>query len=111
MFLFLRFNFLFGKTSVLMEPFLFFPQQAVKDNMRRREAEEKQRRAKIAKEKAEKEKQERQQKKKRLLEMKTGEECRQQLILASILLESRLLFIKSKCAMEKRQNKSLLFNG
>uniref|UniRef100_A0A663MFA5 Diaphanous related formin 3 n=1 Tax=Athene cunicularia TaxID=194338 RepID=A0A663MFA5_ATHCN len=49
--------------------------QAVKENMRRREAEEKQRRAKIAKEKTEKEKQERQQKKKRLLEMKTeGEE-------------------------------------
>ncbi|NWR33390.1 DIAP3 protein, partial [Tachuris rubrigastra] len=49
--------------------------QAVKENMRKREAEEKQRRAKIAKEKAEKEKQERQQKKKRLLEMKTeGEE-------------------------------------
>ncbi|XP_054255201.1 protein diaphanous homolog 3 isoform X2 [Indicator indicator] len=49
--------------------------QAVKENMRRREAEEKQKRAKIAKEKAEKEKQERQQKKKRLLEMKTeGEE-------------------------------------
>uniref|UniRef100_A0A672TTY0 Diaphanous related formin 3 n=1 Tax=Strigops habroptila TaxID=2489341 RepID=A0A672TTY0_STRHB len=49
--------------------------QAVKENMRRGEAEEKQRRAKIAKEKAEKEKQERQQKKKRLLEMKTeGEE-------------------------------------
>ncbi|XP_031413696.1 protein diaphanous homolog 3 isoform X3 [Meleagris gallopavo] len=49
--------------------------QAIKENIRRREAEEKQRRAKIAKEKAEKEKQERQQKKKRLLEMKTeGEE-------------------------------------
>uniref|UniRef100_A0A8C0U5T3 Diaphanous related formin 3 n=1 Tax=Cyanistes caeruleus TaxID=156563 RepID=A0A8C0U5T3_CYACU len=49
--------------------------QAVKENMRRREAEEKQRRAKVAKEKAEKEKLERQQKKKRLLEMKTeGEE-------------------------------------
>uniref|UniRef100_A0A8C6K0C2 Uncharacterized protein n=1 Tax=Melopsittacus undulatus TaxID=13146 RepID=A0A8C6K0C2_MELUD len=49
--------------------------QAVKENMRRREAEEKQRRAKIAKEKAEKEKRERQQKKKSLLEMKTeGEE-------------------------------------
>ncbi|XP_068277947.1 protein diaphanous homolog 3 [Nyctibius grandis] len=49
--------------------------QAVKENMGRREAEEKQRRAKIAKEKAEKEKQERQQTKKRLLEMKTeGEE-------------------------------------
>ncbi|NWX75119.1 DIAP3 protein, partial [Alca torda] len=45
--------------------------QAVKENVRRREAEEKQRRAKIAKEKAEKEKQERQQKKKCLLEMKT----------------------------------------
>lgn len=51
----------------------FFAQQAIKENIRRREAEEKQRRAKIAKEKAEKEKQERQQKKKRLLEMKTGE--------------------------------------
>lgn len=68
--LFLRFSFVFAKTSVLME--LSFSQQAVKENMRRREAEEKQRRAKIAKEKAEKEKQERQQKKKSLLEMKTG---------------------------------------
>ncbi|XP_065437229.1 protein diaphanous homolog 3 isoform X1 [Chrysemys picta bellii] len=45
--------------------------QAAKENIRRREAEEKQRRARIAKEKAEKEKLERQQKKKRLLEMKT----------------------------------------
>uniref|UniRef100_A0A8C8SPM3 Diaphanous related formin 3 n=1 Tax=Pelusios castaneus TaxID=367368 RepID=A0A8C8SPM3_9SAUR len=45
--------------------------QAAKENMRRREADEKQRRARIAKEKAEKEKLERQQKKKRLLEMKT----------------------------------------
>nr|XP_056718167.1 protein diaphanous homolog 3 isoform X2 [Euleptes europaea] len=45
--------------------------QATKENMRRREAEEKQRRAKIAKEKAEKEKLERQQKKKHLLEMNT----------------------------------------
>uniref|UniRef100_A0A8C3S559 Diaphanous-related formin 3 n=1 Tax=Chelydra serpentina TaxID=8475 RepID=A0A8C3S559_CHESE len=42
-----------------------------KENIRRREAEEKQRRTRIAKEKAEKEKFERQQKKKRLLEMKT----------------------------------------
>lgn len=40
--------------------------------MRRKEAEEKQKRAKIAKEKAEKEKLERRQKKKCLLEMKTG---------------------------------------
>ncbi|XP_063160618.1 protein diaphanous homolog 3 [Candoia aspera] len=45
--------------------------QAAKDNMRRKEAEEKQRRARIAKEKAEKEKLEKQQKKKHLLEMKT----------------------------------------
>ncbi|XP_007442149.2 protein diaphanous homolog 3 [Python bivittatus] len=45
--------------------------QAAKDNMRRKEAEEKQRRARIAKEKAEKEKRETQQKKKHLLEMKT----------------------------------------
>lgn len=59
--------------------------------MRRREAEEKQRRAKIAKEKAEKEKLERQQKKKRLLEMKTGKWCRKH-ILPSILLEIKLLF-------------------
>uniref|UniRef100_UPI003AADB6B9 protein diaphanous homolog 3-like n=1 Tax=Centroberyx gerrardi TaxID=166262 RepID=UPI003AADB6B9 len=43
--------------------------QALKENLRRREAEEKQRRARAAKEKAEHEKQERQQKKKRLLEV------------------------------------------
>ncbi|XP_030627945.1 protein diaphanous homolog 3-like [Chanos chanos] len=45
--------------------------QASKENMRRREAEEKQRRARAAKEKAEREKQERQMKKKRLLEVNT----------------------------------------
>uniref|UniRef100_A0A671PU91 Protein diaphanous homolog 3-like n=1 Tax=Sinocyclocheilus anshuiensis TaxID=1608454 RepID=A0A671PU91_9TELE len=45
--------------------------QAVKENARRREAEEKQRKARIAKEKAEREKQERQTKKKRLLEVNT----------------------------------------
>lgn len=43
--------------------------QAVKENVRRREAEEKQRRARLAKEKAEREKLERQLKKKRLLEV------------------------------------------
>ncbi|KAM4630487.1 protein diaphanous homolog 3-like [Polymixia lowei] len=43
--------------------------QALKENLRRREAEEKQRRARAAKEKAEREKQERQQKKRRLLEV------------------------------------------
>lgn len=43
--------------------------QALKENHRRRELEEKQRRARAAKEKAEREKQERQQKKRRLLEV------------------------------------------
>ncbi|XP_068586386.1 protein diaphanous homolog 3-like [Cebidichthys violaceus] len=43
--------------------------QALKENLRRRETEEKQRRARAAKEKAEREKQERQQKKRRLLEV------------------------------------------
>ncbi|XP_058256927.1 protein diaphanous homolog 3 isoform X3 [Hemibagrus wyckioides] len=43
--------------------------QAMKENGRRREAEEKQRRARAAKEKAEREKQERQHRKKRLLEV------------------------------------------
>ncbi|XP_034536454.1 protein diaphanous homolog 3-like isoform X1 [Notolabrus celidotus] len=43
--------------------------QALKENLKRRESEEKQRRARAAKEKAEREKQERQQKKRRLLEV------------------------------------------
>uniref|UniRef100_A0A3Q3JQC3 Diaphanous-related formin 3 n=1 Tax=Monopterus albus TaxID=43700 RepID=A0A3Q3JQC3_MONAL len=43
--------------------------QALKENLMRRESEEKQRRAQAAKEKAEREKQERQQKKRRLLEV------------------------------------------
>nr|XP_020145913.1 protein diaphanous homolog 3 isoform X2 [Microcebus murinus] len=46
--------------------------QAIKENIKKREAEEKEKRARIAKELAEKERLERQQKKKRLLEMKTG---------------------------------------
>lgn len=45
----------------------------MKDNFKKREAEEKEKRARIAKELAEKERLERQRKKKRLLEMKTGE--------------------------------------
>uniref|UniRef100_A0A8C9CKI2 Diaphanous related formin 3 n=1 Tax=Phocoena sinus TaxID=42100 RepID=A0A8C9CKI2_PHOSS len=45
--------------------------QAMKDNFKKREAEEKEKRARMAKELAEKERLERQQKKKRLLEMKT----------------------------------------
>ncbi|KFV59721.1 Protein diaphanous 3, partial [Tyto alba] len=72
--------------------------QAVKENMRRREAEEKQRRAKIAKEKAEKEKQERQQKKKRLLEMKTeGEETG--------VMDSLLEALQSGAAFRDRRKK------
>uniref|UniRef100_A0A4W6D6I9 Diaphanous-related formin 3 n=1 Tax=Lates calcarifer TaxID=8187 RepID=A0A4W6D6I9_LATCA len=43
--------------------------QALKENLKQRESEEKQRRARAAKEKAEREKQERQQKKRRLLEV------------------------------------------
>uniref|UniRef100_A0A8C9DQT6 Diaphanous related formin 3 n=1 Tax=Prolemur simus TaxID=1328070 RepID=A0A8C9DQT6_PROSS len=45
--------------------------QAIKENIKKREAEEREKRARIAKELAEKERLERQQKKKRLLEMKT----------------------------------------
>ncbi|XP_056324142.1 protein diaphanous homolog 3 isoform X2 [Danio aesculapii] len=45
--------------------------QAMKENIRRKEAEEKQRKARIAKEKAEREKKERQMKKKRMLEVNT----------------------------------------
>ncbi|XP_053772778.1 protein diaphanous homolog 3 [Desmodus rotundus] len=45
--------------------------QAIKENVKKREAEEKLKRARIAQELAEKERRERQQKKKRLLEMKT----------------------------------------
>uniref|UniRef100_A0A8C6RF36 Diaphanous related formin 3 n=1 Tax=Nannospalax galili TaxID=1026970 RepID=A0A8C6RF36_NANGA len=45
--------------------------QAIKENIRKREAAEKEKRARIAKELAEKERLERQQKKKRLVEMKT----------------------------------------
>lgn len=77
--------------------------------MRRREAEEKQRRAKIAKEKAEKEKLERQQKKKRLLEMKTGKWCRKH-ILPSILLAKKLLFffIIWICYEEKPKDRWML---
>lgn len=54
--------------------FPLFPslQQALKENGRRREAEEKQRRARVAKEKAERERQERQHRKKRLLEVNAG---------------------------------------
>lgn len=47
-------------------------QEAVKENRKKREMEEKIKRAKLAKEKAEREKQERQQKKKQLIDMNKG---------------------------------------
>lgn len=54
--------------------FVFLPltQQALKENLKQRESEEKMKRARAAKEKAEREKQERQQKKRRLLEVNAG---------------------------------------
>lgn len=48
-------------------------QQAVKENQKRRETEEKMRRAKLAKEKAEKERLEKQQKREQLIDMNAGE--------------------------------------
>lgn len=52
------------------------PQQAVKENQKRRETEEKMRRAKLAKEKAEKERLEKQQKREQLIDMNAGEKRR-----------------------------------
>lgn len=52
--------------------FCFPPQQAVKENQKRRETEEKMRRAKLAKEKAEKERLEKQQKREQLIDMNAG---------------------------------------
>uniref|UniRef100_A0A286XAV5 Diaphanous related formin 1 n=1 Tax=Cavia porcellus TaxID=10141 RepID=A0A286XAV5_CAVPO len=49
--------------------FCLLPQQAVKENQKRRETEEKMRRAKLAKEKAEKERLEKQQKREQLIDM------------------------------------------
>ncbi|XP_058132581.1 protein diaphanous homolog 3 [Dasypus novemcinctus] len=57
--------------------------QAIKENAKKREAEEKEKRAKIAKELAEKERLERQKKKRRLLEMKT--ECDETGVMDSLL--------------------------
>lgn len=51
-------------------------QQAVKENQKRRETEEKMRRAKLAKEKAEKERLEKQQKREQLIDMNAGKNHR-----------------------------------
>lgn len=55
---------------------VFPPQQAVKENQKRRETEEKMRRAKLAKEKAEKERLEKQQKREQLIDMNAGKKRR-----------------------------------
>jgi phage terminase Nu1 subunit (DNA packaging protein) len=62
------------------------PQQAVKENQKRRETEEKMRRAKLAKEKAEKERLEKQQKREQLIDMNAGRKCGR----ADALREDRL---------------------
>lgn len=72
-----------GTTVHLLLPWFFSPaslsltfssplQESVKENHKKREMEEKIKRAKLAKEKAEQEKQERQQKKKQLIDMNKG---------------------------------------
>lgn len=58
--------------------YFFSPQQAVKDNQKRRETEEKMRRAKLAKEKAEKERLEKQQKREQLIDMNAGKTRRKE---------------------------------
>uniref|UniRef100_A0A803TGA1 Diaphanous related formin 3 n=1 Tax=Anolis carolinensis TaxID=28377 RepID=A0A803TGA1_ANOCA len=78
--------------------------QATKDNMRRKEAEEKQSRARIAKEKAEKEKLERQENKKRLLEMQTeGDETG--------VMDSLLEALQSGAAFRDRRKRTTRFKG
>nr|XP_060625366.1 protein diaphanous homolog 3 isoform X1 [Anolis sagrei ordinatus] len=76
--------------------------QATKDNMKRKEAEEKQKRARIAKEKAEKEKLERQENKKRLLEMQTeGDETG--------VMDSLLEALQSGAAFRDRRKRTARF--
>lgn len=69
----------------------------MKENVRRREAEEKQRKARIAKEKAEREKQDRQMRKKRLLEVNTGE----MFIRHSLKVFTRVSFRQSPLKMDE----------
>ncbi|XP_023558144.1 protein diaphanous homolog 3 [Octodon degus] len=78
--------------------------QAVKENIKKREAEEKEKRARIAKELAEKERLERQQKKKRLLEMKTeGDETG--------VMDSLLEALQSGAAFRDRRKRTPKLKG
>lgn len=73
--------------------------QALKENIRKREAAEKEKRARIAKERAEKERLERQQEKKRLLEMKTeGDETG--------VMDSLLEALQSGAAFRNRRKRT-----
>lgn len=74
--IFLKLNYQFPNLQcinhgkILFSTFLI--QEALKENNKRREMEEKSKRAKLAKEKAERERLERQQKKKQLIDMNKG---------------------------------------
>uniref|UniRef100_A0A8C6Y6C8 Diaphanous related formin 3 n=1 Tax=Naja naja TaxID=35670 RepID=A0A8C6Y6C8_NAJNA len=78
--------------------------QAAKDNMRRKEMEEKQRRARIAQEKAEKEKLEKQQKKKHLLDIKTEKD-------ETGVMDSLLEALQSGAAFRDRRKRTPRFKG
>uniref|UniRef100_A0A670YAK8 Diaphanous related formin 3 n=1 Tax=Pseudonaja textilis TaxID=8673 RepID=A0A670YAK8_PSETE len=78
--------------------------QAAKDNMRRKEMEEKQRRARMAQEKAEKEKLEKQQKKKHLLDIKTGND-------ETGVMDSLLEALQSGAAFRDRRKRTPRFKG
>ncbi|XP_026561170.1 protein diaphanous homolog 3 [Pseudonaja textilis] len=76
--------------------------QAAKDNMRRKEMEEKQRRARMAQEKAEKEKLEKQQKKKHLLDIKTEKD-------ETGVMDSLLEALQSGAAFRDRRKRTPRF--
>ncbi|KAM7405962.1 hypothetical protein PAMP_000371 [Pampus punctatissimus] len=90
--------------------------QALKENLRQRELEEKQRRAQAAKEKAEREKQERQQKKRRLLEVNAVVETNldaEERWFCSEICGASLLFVmmKSYAYMSQRRSAILAHTG
>lgn len=70
-------------------------QEAVKENHKKREMEEKIKRAKLAKEKAEREKQDRQQKKKQLIDMNKG------MVIVAYWYHISILYISFNCKNNK----------
>lgn len=77
----------------------FLQQQAVKENQKRKEAEEKIKRAKLAREKAEKEKEEKQ-KKAQLLDINAGHSC-------SVLFHYYYFTCKKEVKKEKGQTPTI----